>query len=267
MGEQFFDKYSSNVIGINKDFLNEFLADCNAEYLKVFLFLHWKGDNDQTIESIADFLNLTESDVIKALKYWINHKVLNENVLQKLQNKKIDIHENNNIIKINTNYSENDNVLSIRNSFTDIGNYMTSDMGKGNIENIKAEDKIKIEEGVNFLVNQTELLLKNPVTIQHEEFYKKLFIEYKFDKDMILKLIMYCVSLGPGKRSIKYMQAVADSWRQEGVKNIDDIDAIIKVMNKGSVKTSSTNASNIKKKNNPLVDDMMDKWSKKGFGV
>ena len=87
MGEQFFDKYNSNVIGLNKDFLNEFLADCDAEYLKVFIFLHWKGDDNQTIESIADFLNLTESDVIKAIKYWVNHKVLNDKILYKLQNK------------------------------------------------------------------------------------------------------------------------------------------------------------------------------------
>ena len=195
---------------------------------------------------------MTESDVIKAIKYWVNHKVLDDKILYKLQNKNYNI-SNNNIIKINTNYSENENVLSIKNSFVQMDGNMAS------------ENEIK--EGVDFLVNQTELLLKNPVTVQHEEFYKKLFTEYCFDKDMILRLIMYCVSLGPGKRSIKYMQAVADSWRQEGVKNIDDIDAIIKVMNKGSVKTSSTNASNIKKKNNPLVDDMMDKWSKKGFGV
>ena len=125
----------------------------------------------------------------------------------------------------------------------------------------------EINEGVDFLVNQTELLLKNPVTVQHEEFYKKLFNEYNFDKDMILKLIMYCVSLGPGKRSIKYMQAVADSWRQEGVKSIDDIDAIIKVMNKGSAKVNNESKNTTKKKNNPLVEDMMDKWSKKGFGV
>ena len=84
---------------------------------------------------------------------------------------------------------------------------------------------------------------------------------------MILKLIMYCVSLGPGKRNIKYMQTVADSWRQEGVKCIEDIDAIIKVMKNGNVKTNTTSSSNAKKKNNPLVDDMMDKWNKKGFGV
>ena len=125
----------------------------------------------------------------------------------------------------------------------------------------------EIKEGVDFLVNQTELLLKNPVTIQHEEFYKKLFTDYNFDKDMILRLIMYCVSLGPGKRSIKYMQAVADSWRQEGVKNIDDIEAIIKVMNKSGVKANTLSATTTKKKNNPLVDEMMDKWNKKGFGV
>ena len=252
MGEQFFDKYNSNVIGLNKEFLNEFLADCDAEYLKVFIFLHWKGDNNQTIESIADFLNLTESDVIKAIKYWVNHKVLSDKVLYKLQNKNYEIN-NNNIIKINANYSEKENVLNIQNSLMKVDGNMASEK--------------EISEGVDFLVNQTELLLKNPVTVQHEEFYKRLFTEYNFDKDMILKLIMYCVSLGPGKRNIKYMQTVADSWRQEGVKCIEDIDAIIKVMKNGNVKTNTTSSSNAKKKNNPLVDDMMDKWNKKGFGV
>ena len=251
MGEQFFDKYNSNVIGLNKDFLNEFLADCDAEYLKVFIFLHWKGDNNQTIESIADFLNLTESDVIKAIKYWVNHKVLNDKILYKLQNKNYNI--NDNIINLNTSFNEDNNVLNIKNSFMKVDGNMASEK--------------EISEGVDFLVNQTELLLKNPVTVQHEEFYKKLFNEYNFDKDMILKLIMYCVSLGPGKRSIKYMQAVADSWRQEGVKNIEDIDAIIKVMNKGSAKVSNESKNTTKKKSNPLVDDMMDKWNKKGFGV
>lgn len=239
MGEQFFDKYTSNVIGINKDFLNEFLADCDAEYLKVFIFLHWKGEKNQTIESIADFLNLTESDVIKAIKYWINHNVFDQNILNRLMNKKV------NIIKVDSNILDTQNIIRINNNNT--VNTMTN------------EDEIK--KGVDFLVNQTEMLLQSPVTAQHEEFYTKLYTDYNFDKDMILKLIMYCIGLGPGKKSIKYMKAVADSWREEGVKNIDDIDAIIKVMNK------PTNKVSVNKKTNQAVEEVMDKWNKKGFGI
>ena len=65
----------TNTTVLENEFIDKHMAKANGEYVKVYLFLlrHLKGPgNIPTISQIADALDDTEKDVIRALNYWKN---------------------------------------------------------------------------------------------------------------------------------------------------------------------------------------------------
>ena len=58
---------------VSNTFLDRFLSEANGEFLKTYLLLlRLLSDRrrETTVVELADCLNMTESDVIRALKYW-----------------------------------------------------------------------------------------------------------------------------------------------------------------------------------------------------
>ena len=69
----------TNTTVLENEFIDNHMANANGEYVKVYLFLlrHLKGSNGiPTISQIADALDDTEKDVIRALNYWKNQGLL-----------------------------------------------------------------------------------------------------------------------------------------------------------------------------------------------
>lgn len=69
----------TNTTVLENEFIDKHMAKANGEYVKVYLFLlrHLKGPgNIPTISQIADALDDTEKDVIRALNYWKNQGLL-----------------------------------------------------------------------------------------------------------------------------------------------------------------------------------------------
>ena len=62
-----------NAILLDHEFIDQYMPEANGEYVKVYLLL-LRLLNDAktplTISGIADILDDTEKDVIRALKYW-----------------------------------------------------------------------------------------------------------------------------------------------------------------------------------------------------
>ena len=65
--------FQSNVTLIENEFIDHYMAKANGEYVKVYLLLlrHMnKADSALSISMMADCLENTEGDIIRALKYW-----------------------------------------------------------------------------------------------------------------------------------------------------------------------------------------------------
>lgn len=60
----------SNVTVVSNQFIDEYMAAANGEYVKVFLYLLRHEGEPVQVSSIADALNHTESDISRALSYW-----------------------------------------------------------------------------------------------------------------------------------------------------------------------------------------------------
>ena len=69
----------NNETSVSNIFLDTFMCSANGEFVNVYLYLLRcmdAPDGDITMSDIADKLNLTEKDVIRALKYWAGVQVL-----------------------------------------------------------------------------------------------------------------------------------------------------------------------------------------------
>ena len=62
-----------NLTMIPNAFLDHYMAGANGEFLKIYLYLlRWAGcaHAEITTNSMADFFNMTENDINRALRFW-----------------------------------------------------------------------------------------------------------------------------------------------------------------------------------------------------
>ena len=58
---------------VQNTFIDRYMAAANGEYVKVYLLLlRLAGTRELTVSEIADRLDITEKDVMRALSYWEN---------------------------------------------------------------------------------------------------------------------------------------------------------------------------------------------------
>ena len=74
----------SDTTVLENEFIDHYMAEANGEYVKVYLILlrHLNEPSGTlTISKIADLLDITEKDVIRALKYWKKQGILDFDIL------------------------------------------------------------------------------------------------------------------------------------------------------------------------------------------
>lgn len=67
------NKYQTNATLLPNDFIDNYMIDANGEFVKVYLFLLRHLDDpcsSLTLATIADCLNNTEKDILRAFRYW-----------------------------------------------------------------------------------------------------------------------------------------------------------------------------------------------------
>lgn len=73
------NKFQNNATMISNEFIDHYMTEANGEFVKVYLFLLRHLDDscfDMSISRIADCLNNTENDIIRAFRYWESHGLL-----------------------------------------------------------------------------------------------------------------------------------------------------------------------------------------------
>lgn len=73
-------KFEVNATMVANEFIDRYMAVANGEYVKVYLYLLRHDGREITVGEIADALNHTESDVKRAIAYWVRLGVLEDAV-------------------------------------------------------------------------------------------------------------------------------------------------------------------------------------------
>ena len=71
--------FQSNATLVSNYFIDNYMATANGEFVKVYLFLlrHMEDSSmSLTISCIADCLNNTENDILRAFRYWESNGLL-----------------------------------------------------------------------------------------------------------------------------------------------------------------------------------------------
>ena len=181
-----------NFIPVSMEFIEDHMPSANGAYVKVYLLALSLAFSMQemTTASIANKLNLLESDVVNALDYWNSRNVLK--------------YDDENVIFGNAKISKKE---PERKSIEKVSKAMT--------ENKALADLCTLSQ---------EILGKTLNNKEIETLYW-FYDELGLSPEVITMLLEYCVSMD--KRNMNYIEKVAISWHKNGIVTIDAADKFI----------------------------------------
>jgi len=207
----------SDVTIVPNTFIDQFMPSANGAYVKVYLYLlrSFMGNCPEvTISSIADHLENTEKDIIRALTYW---EKLNLLTLTRDMNKDItSIH----LVDLNTAQGSPAPVSTESDSDTALDEVAVSIHNETKPAARKSYSAEKITELTNndeikWAMHIVEIYLDRPLKPMDLQLILYLYEELHFSAELIMYLYEYCVS--KNKKNASYIEAVALTWAEEGI--------------------------------------------------
>lgn len=183
------NRSQGNTTLVENEFIDNYMAAANGEYVKVYLLLLRCLHNPNmalSIPQMADFLENTEGDILRALKYWEKESLLT-----------LEYDESGNVIGVEVGRPQKHKIRSV-------------ETPKSSSAERKALKQILFvaEQYLGKTLSRTDV-----DTITY--FYDSL----GFSADLIEYLIEYCVE--NGHKSMHYIQKVALSWADENITSVE----------------------------------------------
>lgn len=187
-------RFNMDFIPISKDFIENVMPTSNAAYVTIYIYMMYLASTNQnkSTSEIAKKLGLIESDVINAIHYWTDKKMITGSDSSYYLKKSPD---------------EEVSAVEMKKSFDDIaeiidGNKMLSDL---------------------CMIAQ-EILGKSLNNKEIETLYW-FYDSLGLSPEVITMLLEYCVSMD--KRNINYIEKVAITWSEKNITTMDEANAYI----------------------------------------
>ena len=207
---------------ISNTFIDDFMKDANGEYVKIYLYLLRclnREDYDFSISQLADCLDHTEKDIMRAFTYW-----------EKVGLLRLEYSEDNELSGI---YLEDVNGSG---SFTSV-NYtaapsVATTAGAPAVSNNACTvpfrpsysadqlDAFKDQAAVSDLLFATQTYLKRPLSSTDTNTLLFWYDGLHMSVDLIQYLVETCID--NGHSSIHYMDTVARNWAEDGITTVED---------------------------------------------
>ena len=203
------NRFQGNTTIVENDFIDHYMAKANGEYVKVYLLLlrHLNANTGGlSICGLADHLECTEKDILRAFTHWSGEGLL-----------KID-------------YDDAGNICGLA-----IGNSIPkTPLEKSVPEKIspakKVNKPVNTQEDLRQLYFVAEQYIGKPLTVSEIKKINYFFDTLGFSTDLIEYLIEYCVE--NGHRTFRYIESVALSWSDAGIDNVEDAKTNVSNFNK-----------------------------------
>ena len=223
------NRFSNTSVMIENDFIDKYMAKANGEYVKVYLLLlrHLNYSTTSLSSSeMADTLEITEKDVIRALKYW----------------------EREGLLLLNCN--ANGDICGL-----EVGS-ATLDDSTPPIHNIQTfkNRKEDLKETIFF----TEQYFGKPLSKTDIDALTYFLDTLDFSVDLIDYLIEYCVE--HNHKNMQYIQRVALSWAEQNITTVPEAKASTDLYNQDFYKI--LNAFGIKGRSAAAIEiEYMKRWT------
>lgn len=218
---------------VSNIFLDKYMGDSNGEFVKVYLYLLRSINNGNVgLSDIADRLNLTEKDVIRALKYWDKQGVLKVSFAS--------ANEPESIIIVNLNEASEGNSQQ---AATVVASPSTESVADSNIPtktkySPSQAKRLKEQEEVKELLFIVEQYLGKQLTASDISTILYIHNDLGFSVDLLEYLIEYCVT--NQHTGMAYIEKVALSWYEKGFTSVADAKSSAAIYNKRTSVVSRT---------------------------
>ena len=220
------NKFRSNATLLTNDFIDVHMPKANGEFVKVYLFLLRHIDDLDSIISvptIADRLNNTEKDIIRAIKYWENQGLLSlirdsdENIVNLEFSPAPVLQQSERVIE-----TISVTPTSVASTFTvpePIAPTTVTPTFQSPIpfEPYKAK---KSAEELKTVLHITELYLGRTISSAESESIIHLYEDLDMSSDLIEYLVGTCVD--SGNKSLAYINRVALDWHDKGIRTVKE---------------------------------------------
>lgn len=176
---------------ISNIFIEKYMTKARGEFVKVYILLlkcSISGEPGISSSILAAKLNLLESEINNALKYWNDEGVIKLIPIDKMNNFNIEF------VNLAENYDPKGEKLDL----------------------LSALDNKNTKE----ILKEIEILLGRTLSSKEMITYLSWETELGFSLELILFLIEYCVS--KNKKNASYIEKVALAWHDSGIKTIEE---------------------------------------------
>jgi len=224
-------------------FIDRYLAAANGEYVKVYLLLlRLMDESSLSVANLADRLELTEKDVIRALNYWEKVGLIRlsfaDSQLQQMTILELPEEKNETVaqdgVSIVFDHMTDETGVAVSKTGSEAQDADPSDVSAGGLEeSLKKErsadqptlEQLPPEKKTEFkqLIFVSEQYLGRTLTRKDLELFSRMYLDYRFSSDLIEYLVEYCVD--NGHKTVKYMEAVADGWNADEIRTVQQAKA------------------------------------------
>lgn len=191
---------------ISNLFLDYYMPKANGEYVKVYLYLLRALQNpslELSVTLLADALDHTEGDILRALKYWEKEGILTLEYQKSKELAGIELLE----IKAPEEKTSKEAVTKPLNAPMARRSYTRNELAQ-----------FSSQADCQQLLFVCEQYLKKTLSPSEIETLLYFYDQLHFSADLIEYLVEYCVC--KGSRSIHYIESVALAWAEAGIRTV-----------------------------------------------
>lgn len=211
MAIKFSGKLRVNATTVSNEFIDNYMAAANGEYVKVYLYLLRHEAEDTDIGMIADALNHTEADVKRALLYWRKAGVLEEEPLPVEKPEKM------------VNRGVEESALS---AVPGTGVSTAAPIPVGTVRApypMEKVNRLTKDEDFTQLLYIAQKYMNKVFTQRECEVFAYLYDGLRMDCELLEYLVEYCVQ--NGHTSIRYIETVGINWHEKGLHTVEEAKA------------------------------------------
>lgn len=230
------------------DFIDHYMIKADGEYVKIYLLIQRLiGENIPIqVDYLADRLELTRKDILRALNYWEKEGLLTLGGKSETEDTPADAAPS---------------TTSAASPSISIGNHPVPEKMTRNATDM--EQSIRGTD-LEQTIYMAETYLGRPLSVSELNSFCYIHDTLHFSADLLEYLIEYCIT--KGKKSVRYIESVAINWYQQG------IDTVPKAKEQSTAYTKNVfpimKAFGIAGRNpGPAEMEFITKWNTLGFGT
>lgn len=259
---------------ISNIFIDSYMPRANGEYVKVYIYLLRclsDGTMAFAISQVADHLDSTETDIIRALNYWSKEGLVTLNKDQDghiteitlLEVKRTEQEPLEETVPVNTVQSVAEEIKYGSNGFSSEVAATVAPEPKQVIERPTYTEaqiaELTNTDEIKWLMNIIEIYLERLLTPTDVQLICYLYETLNFSAELIMHLYDYCVS--KNKRNASYIEAVALAWAEQGIDSVEKAEASSAKYN--TTYQAISKAFGLNRQPGAIEKQYIDKWTQK----